>query len=174
MAVIITATAGSTTANSFVTLAEAETYMEARLNASVWDAATDDTKNRALVESRREIDAMVWQGERTTEAQALAWPREWVWNPDNPDGDYYDEDVIPTRVKNATMELAFQFVIAGSTDVAALDSSVGVIREKVDVIEVQYDSAFRTKGLDRYPRVMAWLRPLLAGAGGLVTPTLRG
>ena len=39
MAVVIIADVGGATSNSYVTLAEADTYFEARLHTSVWDNA---------------------------------------------------------------------------------------------------------------------------------------
>lgn len=169
MAVTIVATSGSASANSFVTLAEANTYMEARLNSTLWDAATDDSKNRSLVEATRELCNLTWQGYAADDSQALVWPREWVTDPDSPTLDYYESTEIPTRLKNATCELAFQFIKAGTTDVAALDSTDGVVRKKVDVLETEYAEPWaRSRGLNRYPRVMAFIRPLLAYSGPVV------
>ena len=48
MALTIIATAKATNANSYVTLAEADAYLEGRLAVTNWDAASDDSKNRAL------------------------------------------------------------------------------------------------------------------------------
>ena len=58
MALAIVATAKATNANSFVTLAEAETYMESRLAVTNWDlaATTDDMKNRALRMATDQLD----------------------------------------------------------------------------------------------------------------------
>jgi hypothetical protein len=174
MAVSITATAGSASANSFVTLVEANAYAEARLNASLWDAATDDSKNRSLVEATREISNLSFIGVRTDDTQVLSWPRELAVDPDDPNADYFDSTELPTRVKNATCELAFQFIKAGTTDVAAMDATEGVIRKKVDVLETEYAEPWaRSRGLDRYPRVVAFLRPLLVSAGFTVR-TVRG
>jgi hypothetical protein len=175
MAVVITATAGSASANSFVTLAEAETYMEARLNATLWDAATEDTKNRALVEATREIDVLSYIGRSADDTQALSWPRQWAINPDDPDYNYFLTTDVPQRIKNAQMELAFQFIKQGTTDVAALDSNVGIKRKKIDVIETEYSDYNKAEGLSRYPRVLNYLMPLLdAGYGGLVSQVIRG
>lgn len=174
MAVTIVATAGSATANSFVTLAEAETYMDGRLNSTAWSGDTDANKNIALVEATRELDVMDYTGYRVTDTQALSWPRQWATDPDDPVTGYFDTDEIPTRLKNATCELAFQFLAAGTTDVAALDSATNVKRSKVDVLETEYFSSTETpKGLARYPRVLNYIRPLLANAG-LTTPVVRG
>lgn len=176
MAVSIVATAGSASANSFVTLAEANTYVEGRLNASTWETdATDDDKNRALVEATRELNALPWDSLRTDDTQALAWPRQSFLNPDSPNAQYFDTDEIPQRVKNATMELAFQFVKAGTTDIASLDPTDGIIRKKIDVLETEYAPAAerRIHGLRRFPRIWNEVGCLLTVQPGAV-PVVRG
>lgn len=175
MAVTIDATVGGASANSHVTLAEADAYMEARLNSTTWDDATADTKNRALVEATRELTVLPWAGLRVTDTQALSWPRDWVTNPDDPNYDYYANNVIPRRISDATCELAFQFVKAGTTDVASRDTTAEVVRKKVDVLETEYAAPYHriTQGLRRYPRVWGNIAPLLIGAG-ISVPIVRG
>lgn len=173
MAVVIDATVGGASANSFVTLATWTTYMQSRLNASAFDDATTDDQNRALCEATRELSVMGWQGYRTDDTQALAWPREWVPNPDDPNGDYFDNDVIPDRIKRATYELALAFLKAGTTDVVSLDTTLNVKSQTIDVISTEYyDPAFRVKGLSRYPAVMREIRPLLHSQG-ITSPVVR-
>ena len=174
MAITIVSTVGSATANSFVTLAEAEVYMLGRGNKALWTAATDATKDIALAEATRDIDLKDYTGYRTASTQALSWPREWATDPDNPVQGWYDTDVVPARIKNATCELAFQYIKAGTTDVAALDSKANVKSKQVDVLKTEYFASTSTPtGLARYPRVMAYIRPLLANSG-LTIPLVRG
>lgn len=171
MAVTITETVGSATANSYVTLVEATAALDARLNSALWTAATTDNQNRALVEAQAELQSLPWKGSRTDDVQALAWPRQYVENVDaSQDADLgttglpeYADDAIPTRVKEAQIELAFQFIKAGTTDLAMPSSTEGILRKKVDVLETEYsDSALRpTRGLARYPRVWRLIAPLL-------------
>lgn len=175
MAVAIDATVGGASANSYVTLAEANTYMEGRLNASSWETdATDDNKNRALVEAANELTMLNWLGERTDSTQALSWPRQWAYDPDSPIQDYYDSTVVPQRVKDAQMELAFQAIKAGTTDIFTMDSTKGVKRKKIDVIETEYDSVRRPSGLSAYPTVLRYIKPLLSSVGLYNTKTIRG
>ena len=184
MAVSIVATVGSATANSYVTLAAATTALEARYagdSAAAWTAATDDVKNRALVEAQVELQVLRWIGTRIDSTQALAWPREGALRHDAPAdadlGEYgfptYDADEIPDLVVAAQVELAFQFVKAGTTDLAMPDATDGVRRKKVDVLETEYaDPAYRaTRGLSRYPRVWALIEPLLESSAGGLTVT---
>jgi hypothetical protein len=170
VAVVITATVGSASANSFVTLAEAATYMEGRLNSDSWDDAVTDSQNRALVEATREISSQNgWVGNRVDDTQALSWPREWAPDPDSSVGWYYENTEVPQRVKDATMELAFQFLVAGTTDIAALDSTLNVRVKTVDVLTTEYfEPNQRITGLRKYPRVWRLIAPLIEGSAGQI------
>lgn len=169
MAITIVATVGAASANSYVTEAECITYMSERLNASAWTttsgATLTETEKKALREACRDLENLAWLGNRTDSTQALAWPREWVVNPEDPDGDYYDDNVVPQRVKDAQCELAFQYIKAGSTDVAALDSLHGIESKTIDVITTRYTPHSRPAGVARYPRVYSLVAPLLTVAG---------
>jgi hypothetical protein len=170
MAVAITATAGSASANSYVTLAEADTYMESRLNSSTWDDATTDNQNRALVEATRELDVLLFTGRKAEDAQALQWPRDNAIDPDSPNAFFFATTEIPQRVKDAQMELAFQFIKSGTTDVAALDATLNVRSKTIDVISTEYTEPYqRAKGLKRYPRVWNLIAPLLEGSSVMAT-----
>lgn len=182
MPITIVATPGSATANSFATEAEAIAYMATRLNNSAWttvtgSSCTEDEK-KALIEATRELSALSYIGERVDGTQVLSWPRENAQNPDSPGIDSmggetlgdFASNIIPQRVKDATCELAFQFIKSGTTDVAALDATIGIISETVGPLSTTYaDPAVRAQGLARYPRVLNYIRPLLATSshGGL-------
>lgn len=182
MPLVIVATPGAADANSFVTAAEMTAYCEGRLNASAWTGA--DAQLPALVEASRDISYLYWKGSTVSAAQALAWPRAYVQDPDAPYDDeaitlddivYFPETEVPQRVKDATCELALQYLKAGTTDLAMPDPTDGIVRRQVDVISVEYtDNGTRvTKGINRFPRVMAYIGPMLAaGAGNKVV--LRG
>jgi hypothetical protein len=78
-------------------------------------------------------------------------------------------------VKDATCELAFQFVKAGTTDLAALPTSADVASKSVDVLQTQYvDPSQRKQGLARFPRIMARIRPLMATANAGQIRMVRG
>jgi hypothetical protein len=160
-------TVGAVNANAYSTVAAADAYLAQRPNVSDWQGATADTRAAALIEAQRLITPLAFVGERATGTQALAWPRI-----DAPMVDYpsamYASDAIPAPIVAASAELALEIVRAGATDVGASESATAnVKREKVDVLETEYvDPALRTTGLAAYPRVMALLRGLLAGASG--------
>ena len=64
MAATINATIKDANANSYVTLAEANTYFETVPSSTQWDNKTDDKKNRALISATRWIDSFVYYGDR--------------------------------------------------------------------------------------------------------------
>ena len=174
MALTILPTPGDAAANSFVSAAEMTAYCEGRLNASVWTGAA--AQEPALVEATRTISLLEFLAARTDSTQALSWPRTYCPNPDAPadatseDVIYFASDVVPQRVKDATCELALQFLKAGATDLAMPDATAGVTEKTVDVLTTKYaDPAYRaTSGIARFPRVRDLLAPLLAStAGGL-------
>ncbi len=180
MAITIVATVGSASANSFVTEVEQIAYMAPRLNPGDWSTVTgstlSETEKAGLVEATRDISVLGWKtpSKRVDGTQILSWPRQFAFDPDSPISDYYATTVIPQRVKNATMELAFQFVKAGTTDLAALPSDIEKQRTKLDVIETEFvESHNRAKGLRRFPRVWNEISPLLEGAG-ITVPLVRG
>lgn len=163
MSLVIIATVGADDANSFVSDLEMSDYCAGRLQGAVWTGAASQLP--ALVEATRDLSLLQWRGVRTTATQALSWPRQHVRNPDSPDGDDFPDDIVPQRVKDATCELALQYLLGG-IDPAAIDPTTGVIRKKVDVLETEWaQPALRPQGLAVYPRVVAYLAGLVDGVG---------
>lgn len=123
-----------TTSNSYISLADAETYFESRLHITNWTEATTDNKNRALVQAARMIDRYVrYIGWKTEDTQAMEWPRAGIYY----DGSKYWSDVsyqiewevysvadnyIPKEIKYAQCELALT-LLAG--DIQALPDTAG-------------------------------------------------
>ena len=121
MAVTIDATVGGANANSYMTLAEADAFVEAMVlstDAAQWDSGNTDSRNRALTAAAQRLDRERFLGARTNDTQALQWPREGVRKPDTyvrsyTSGfpfrlteDYYTNTEIPDQVKRAQIELA--------------------------------------------------------------------
>ena len=121
MAITITATVGSASANSYVTLDAANSIVEGLViddDVEAWISATDDNKNRALFTSAVRVDRERFLGARVTNTQALQWPRQGVRKPDTYintysigfpfriSTDYFSETEIPEQVKKAQVILA--------------------------------------------------------------------
>jgi hypothetical protein len=174
MPVAIDATAGGASANSFVTLAEATTYMQGRMNSDAFDNATTDEQNRSLVEATRDVSVMEYVGRRASSTQVLSWPRWGATDPDSAYGWLFVSTVVPQRIKDATCELAFQYLSAGSSDLASADPNAGVIEKTVDVLTTRWQPFQRPTGLSRFPRVLNLIRPLLAAGTGDSPELIRG
>lgn len=127
MSVAIVTTVGGSTANSYVTVAEATAYFAGRLDAGDWtDAGTTspETQSNALVMAARRLDQERFKGVRVDASQALQWPRYGVEKPDlaysvlaGPlleEALWYTTTEIPQRIKDAQMELAL--ALLKSTD----------------------------------------------------------
>ena len=121
MAVTIDATAGGASANSYITLSEANTFVEAMISSTdvaKWDTGTDDTRNRALAAAAQRLDRERFLGARATDTQSMQWPRTGVRKPDTYvntyatgfpfriSEDYFTDTEIPDQIKRAQIELA--------------------------------------------------------------------
>lgn len=132
MTITITATPGSESANSYVTLAEANTYLEAHLDASIWAPIDDERKKAALVAATREIDTKQFAGRRDLQEQSLAWPRTGLY-----DYDSYLLTGVPAKLKYATCELAIWNLteedrLAGGFEIDNMESvEIGPIKYKI-------------------------------------------
>lgn len=168
MALTIVATAKSSTANSYVTLAEAEAYMVGRLAVTNWDAATDDEKNRSLKMATDELEKYEYKGIRTTQAQRLQWPRYDVLDRD---GWAYDQDTVPRPIKEATYELAL--ALTDGTYEIVPNQLAQFERVRVGSLDISPRDSYQAAPLpDPIRRLIAPL--LLSGGGGLQTSTERG
>jgi hypothetical protein len=109
MPLVLVATVGAATANTYCTLAEAETYFLSRVPLAAWVAGTDATKNAALAMATRLLDVKYeWFGTPVEELQALQWPRSGV--EDFLRLSYILETAIPPQLKNAEAEFAGQLL----------------------------------------------------------------
>lgn len=140
----IVATPGSATANSYITLAEAEVYISSRLSVTGWPTAlsANDTKIAAILWATRILDGVCWRGMAASADQALAWPRSGVYR----HGHVLDTDVIPTELKNATAELARQLILSDLTADSDTQSQ-GISRIKAGPVELQFRDDFVKKHL---------------------------
>jgi hypothetical protein len=160
-----------TGAESLVSVADADTYFSKRGNA-VWEALSEPQKEQNLRKATEYIGQtyrMRWAGSRVSSLQELDWPRAYVPRNDLRSasiesydyigGEYfYPNDKVPAEVKNACAELALK----ASADELSPDLTQGVIREKVDVLEVEYDKY--SPQSPRYVAIDRMLSPFLSGS----------
>ena len=176
MAATINATLKSETANSYVTLAEADSYFETVPSSTTWDDKTDDAKNRSLISATRWIDSLNFYGDRCDEDQALSWPRN----------NYHVDRVeltcssIPNDIKYATYELAR--ALANDTDaITGTTGDTGLYEAvKLGDMEVKYNTSSQAVGtvnnvFDVYPWLQSYLGAYcLGGSGSYQVRVVRG
>ena len=100
------ATVGGANANSFVTLAAANTYFETRTHATSW-TGTNEAKEKALITATQRLNQETFAGVKASTTQALKWPR---YDTADADGYPYASDAIPQALKDATCELALELM----------------------------------------------------------------
>lgn len=105
MALIVETGSGSSTAESYLSVSDADTY-HSNYGNTAWASASTAEKEIALRKSTRYLDAkyaLRWAGQRTNAAQALDWPRAYI---EDYDGHYIDANSIPQGLKDASAVLA--------------------------------------------------------------------
>ncbi len=176
VAATINATVKDANANSYVTLAEANTYFETVPDSSTWTNKTDDQKNRALISATRWIDSFVFYGDRCDDGQALKFPR----NNYQVDGVELACSTIPSNIKYAQYELAR----ALANDTGAITGTTGKDGNFEEValgdLRVKYNTDSQGTGsvnniLDVYPWLQSYLGAyILGGAGSFQMRVVRG
>ena len=121
MAITIDATVGGASANSYITLSDANSIIEGLIaddDVTAWDSSNADNQNRALFTAAVRVDRERFLGARVTNTQALQWPRTGVRKPDTYintyatgfpfriSTDYFTDTEIPDQVKKAQVILA--------------------------------------------------------------------
>lgn len=157
---------GKTDANSYLSVAEANTYHTTFTQSANWTAASLATKQAALIAATQYLDTEYggrWRGVKGTSTQALAWPRA---NVVDEDGYTADWNKVPQRLKDACAELALRVVLG--------DDLLGTVTDPGEVVSeskalgpisktVTYASA--KPHHYQYPKIEALLRSLLVAAG---------
>lgn len=139
--------------NSYVTLAEARTFLATR---SLELTGTDALDEQLLligadyVESKGDFPTYI--GERADLEQPLHWPRSGA----SVDGVELDPLVVPAAITRAQCYAAYE---ANNGDLWVNRSGERVLRERVDVIETQYSNSSSISAQPIFGRVEMSLRP---------------
>jgi len=144
MALVVEDGSGKSNAESYLSVADADTYHTNHGDPSSWSIASIVDKEEALRMATQYLDlvyGMQWKETRSNEGQALDWPRANVLERDNY---YIDSDEIPQALKDATAEMALRHVqlATGTSLLDDLDNSASVGREKVKVGAIELDTEY--------------------------------
>lgn len=172
MALTIEDGSGVPGANSYVSVAEIKSFNEARgISLPADDADIEKLAVEAFdyVESYRSQ----LQGKKTNpdpDEQSAQWPRSGVVI----DGWTVPTIRIPTELKNAQCRAASYAYSDGP--LMPSQTGAGVVKEKIDVLEVQYAEPQATGGLPvtpSFPEVDNYMAPLLETGGGYRVKVIR-
>ena len=181
MSLIVEDGTGKSDAESYINVADADTYHTNRGNTD-WIELTTTKKEQLL---RKATDYLVqvyrmrWKGVRVSATQALDFPRNFMEREDYEASTingyqmlggfyYYPSDDVPVEVANSCAELALK----GNSEILSPDLTRATIREKVDVIEVEYDKS--QPQYTKYRAIDNALAPYLAtGSSGSFRKVLR-
>lgn len=166
MAIIVEDGTNIPSANSYVTVAELDSFAALRgytLPALEADKAVLLIKGADYTEAFRAS----FQGQKTYSDQSLQWPRQPVYI----DGYQIAGTTIPQDLKNAQMQAAIEVSIAGG-DIQP-NTGKNIKKEKVDVIEVTYQDNNGALYAPTFPKVDTYIDPLLKAGGGLLVEPIR-
>lgn len=132
MAIVVEDGTGLADANSYVSIAYADSYFYDRGN-SVWDTYTPENKAQALILATEYLDMYYnYTGYKSSSTQALDWPRDYAY-----DVDSNEITDIPVTLKKMTCEAAVRAI--ASELQPDLESGRTIQREKIaNAVEVEY------------------------------------
>lgn len=89
--------------DTYLSVAEADTYFAGQLGAASWSAASAGQKEAALRMACTRLERLFYQGTPTSTAQALQWPRAGLYDLH---GAALPSDEVPACVKDAQCQEA--------------------------------------------------------------------
>ena len=160
---------GLSTANSYLSVADADTYHSNVTRSSDWSAATAAVKQNALIVATQYLDIHYqgrWRGYRASGTQALAWPRASV---EDDDGYWLDSASLPQRLKDACAEMALR-VVLGDDLLGTVTETGEVVSESVTVGPISESKSYaggKPYGYE-YPKLDALVRGLIAAGNTVI------
>lgn len=161
MSLIVETGAIIANANSYINLTDARTYAA---SIGLVLAADDSAAEVTLLNANRFLEGLEprYQGHRVSAAQSLAWPRSQVMIAGFP----LPITSIPEQLKHAQVIAAA--TIESGVDLFEIQSGQFVKREKVDVIETEYETEFLAtfNGQPIFTAIESMLGLLFVHSGG--------
>lgn len=160
MTLVVESGSGSATAESYATVAQADTRL-AGFGDTLWPTMSEAEKEQALRRATAFMEQsyrQAWRGTRLLRAQALSWPRYSVCV----DGFSVESSIVPAEVIAACIDLAFKAAFGE----LAPDLERAIIREKVGPLETEYSA--HSPQAKRYVAISGTLAPYLKGSPSMV------
>jgi hypothetical protein len=152
--------------DSYISVAEADTYNDTELNRSDWNDLSQSDKEASLRRSTRFLDqSYTWKGEVNDTDNAHAWPRDDV---EDDEGRDIDNTTIPERIKDACSELAY--IDAVESELLPTSESGTTQSVKAGSVEIEYGGGQGSgKSLTRVHRLVSGLAVSATGTKAVRT-----
>jgi hypothetical protein len=135
--------------SNYLTIAEAQTYFDGRLNTEVWDDATEDDQTKSLTMATKTLDRLNYLGTKTDANQDNQFPR-------------FQDATIPQDIKDACAEIALAFL--DGVDPELEYESLLMMQQTFDVVKTTYDRTMVQEHIIAgVPSIVAWrlIKPYL-------------
>lgn len=170
MSIIVEDGTGKSTSESYISVTDADTHFSNRGNTT-WSSFSITQKEQYLRLSTDFIQQRYrnyWKGFKKTSAQALSWPRVFVYaepvlygDSNLPYPQLISSTIVPTEVQKACAELAYKS--STYTDGLLPDVESLIIKETIGPITTEYDK--RSPISREYKAIDAMLAPYLKDSG---------
>ncbi len=162
MALTVEDGSGVTDADSYVSLDEADQYLEDKCEAQEWANTEVEEKEEILRFASMFLDGSYsWKGSRSVEQQGLSWPRKEV----RVDGITLSSTKVPDRIKKAVFELALK--TAKAPILEDVDSAP-IKKESFGPFSIEYGST-ENGGQKKFAMVDFLVSPYVQGGGGTIS-----
>ena len=166
MSLVVEDGTGKSDAEAYASVADVRAYATAR---GVTLSEEDSVVEALLRKACDYLEQNTFKGRKVSRAQALAWPRSDVEDPDYP-GELLPTDEIPQRIIKAQCQAAIDAV---SVELLPVSDGRLVSSEKVDVLEVSYEASSGTQPRPVLTQVSSLIGPLLSTGSGFSLSTKR-
>jgi len=160
---------GLSNANSYLSVADADTYHANVTQSGEWTAATQAARENGLIVATQYLENKYrgrWRGRKKLWSQALAWPR---YGAVDDDGYAIDSEAVPQELQAACAELALR-VVLGDNLLGVVTEPGEVTSESVSVGPVTESKTYaggKPHGY-QYPKVEALLRAVTQAGGRVI------
>lgn len=129
MAVVLDATVGGVSANSYCEIAEALSYATtyfSDVDRDFWLGLSADDRTKYLIQATRQMELYLhWEGSKTSIDQALAWPRRDVWDREDEE---VPPNIIPQQIKDAECETALWLVQSATKGIEETSAQLSLVK----------------------------------------------
>lgn len=129
----------------YITRTNADTYFTERYPSDLWDAATNDTKDKILIVATKIIDTLNFFGEKTNSSQEREFPR---------DGD----TEVPQDILDACCEIAY--ALLDGVDIEKEYNKLMISSTSLDVASITFNNQMSQHIVAGVPSLTAWRKLL--------------